>query len=201
MAVEGCQEREVPMPQEQSEELNSQTKKEMLDSEEGYQMATFAGGCFWGTEYVFQQVPGVKSTAVGFMGGRVDNPTYKQICYTDTNHAEVVQLRYDPGQISYEKLVKVFFKTHDPTTLNRQGPDVGTQYRSAIFYHNEQQKQIAEKAKAAFDTFGDFKDPIVTEIVPAKEFWEAEDYHQDYFKKNPNHPACHVVNIEEVLKD
>ncbi|MHC4961693.1 MAG: peptide-methionine (S)-S-oxide reductase MsrA [Planctomycetota bacterium] len=189
------------MPQEQSEELNSQTKKEMLDSEEGYQMATFAGGCFWGTEYVFQQVPGVKSTAVGFMGGRVDNPTYKQICYTDTNHAEVVQLRYDPGQISYEKLVKVFFKTHDPTTLNRQGPDVGTQYRSAIFYHNEQQKQIAEKAKAAFDTFGDFKDPIVTEIVPAKEFWEAEDYHQDYFKKNPNHPACHVVNIEEVLKD
>jgi methionine-S-sulfoxide reductase len=201
MAVEGCQEREVPMPQEQSEELNSQTKKEMLDSEEGYQMATFAGGCFWGTEYVFQQVPGVKSTAVGFMGGRVDNPTYKQICYTDTNHAEVVQLRYDPGQISYEKLVKVFFKTHDPTTLNRQGPDVGTQYRSAIFYHNEQQKQIAEKAKAAFDTFGEFKDPIVTEIVPAKEFWEAEDYHQDYFKKNPNHPACHVVNIEEVLKD
>jgi methionine-S-sulfoxide reductase len=201
MAVEGCQEREVPMPQEQSEELNSQTKKEMLDSEEGYQMATFAGGCFWGTEYVFQQVPGVKSTAVGFMGGRVDNPTYKQICYTDTNHAEVVQLRYEPGQISYEKLVKVFFKTHDPTTLNRQGPDVGTQYRSAIFYHNEQQKQIAEKAKAAFDTFGEFKDPIVTEIVPAKEFWEAEDYHQDYFKKNPNHPACHVVNIEEVLKD
>jgi methionine-S-sulfoxide reductase len=201
MAVEGCQEREVPMPQEQSEELNSQTKKEMLDSEEGYQMATFAGGCFWGTEYVFQQVPGVKSTAVGFMGGRVDNPTYKQICYTDTNHAEVVQLRYDPGQISYEKLVKVFFKTHDPTTLNRQGPDVGTQYRSAIFYHNEQQKQIAEKAKAAFDTSGEFKDPIVTEIVPAKEFWEAEDYHQDYFKKNPNHPACHVVDMKEILSD
>jgi methionine-S-sulfoxide reductase len=95
--------------------------------------------------------------------------------------------------------VKVFFKTHDPTTLNRQGPDVGTQYRSAIFYHDEQQKQIAEKAKAAFDTSGEFRKPIVTEITEAKEFWEAEDYHQDYFKKNPNHPACHVVNLDEIL--
>ena len=198
-AMEGCYDQESPMANKPDQ--NTSSKAENEQSREQYPTATFAGGCFWGTEYVFGQVPGVKSTAVGFMGGRVDNPTYKQICYTDTNHAEVVQLRYDPDQISYEKLVKVFFKTHDPTTLNRQGPDVGTQYRSAIFYHDEQQKQIAEKAKAAFDTSGEFKDPIVTEIVPAKEFWEAEDYHQDYFKKNPNHPACHVVNIEEVLKD
>ena len=189
------------MANETDQTTSSKPEENLSQSDPQYATATFAGGCFWGTEYVFGQVPGVKSTAVGFMGGRVDNPTYKQICYTDTNHAEVVQLRYDPEQISYEKLVKVFFKTHDPTTLNRQGPDVGTQYRSAIFYHDEQQKQIAEKAKAAFDTSGEFRKPIVTEVTEAKEFWEAEDYHQDYFKKNPNHPACHIVNLEEVLKD
>ena len=200
-AIQGCSNRESPMVNETDHSTDSKTESDLSQSGQQYPTATFAGGCFWGTEYVFGQVPGVKSTAVGFMGGRVDNPTYKQICYTDTNHAEVVQLRYDPDQISYEKLVKVFFKTHDPTTLNRQGPDVGTQYRSAIFYHDEQQKQIAEKAKAAFGTSGEFRKPIVTEITEAKEFWEAEDYHQDYFKKNPNHPACHVVNIEEVLKD
>ncbi|MHC4232323.1 MAG: peptide-methionine (S)-S-oxide reductase MsrA [Planctomycetota bacterium] len=189
------------MANETDQTTSSKPEEKRSQSDPQYPLATFAGGCFWGTEYVFGQVPGVKSTAVGFMGGRVDNPTYKQICYTDTNHAEVVQLRYDPDQISYEKLVKVFFKTHDPTTLNRQGPDVGTQYRSAIFYHDEQQKQIAEKSKAAFDTSGEFRKPIVTEITEAKEFWEAEDYHQDYFKKNPNHPACHVVDLEEVLRD
>ena len=188
------------MSQEQSKELNNQTENEMLESEQGYLMATFAGGCFWGTEYVFQQVPGVKSTAVGFMGGRIDNPTYRQICYSDTNHAEVVQLTYDPEQISYEKLAKIFFKTHDPTTLNRQGPDVGTQYRSAVFYHDDEQKQVAEAVKAAFDTSGEFRKPVVTEITPAEEFWAAEEYHQDYFKKNPNHPACHNVDIDEILK-
>ena len=189
------------MDNEQDKNANSKAENEGSQLPQKVQTATFAGGCFWGTEYVFQQVPGVESTAVGFMGGRVDNPTYKQICYTDTNHAEVVQLRYDPDQISYEKLVKVFFKTHDPTTRNRQGPDVGTQYRSAIFYHDESQKETAEKLKSAFDTSGEFKKSIVTELTPAREFWKAEDYHQDYFKKNPNHPACHVVNLEEVLKD
>jgi peptide-methionine (S)-S-oxide reductase len=199
VAIAGCQKREVPMPQEQSEEFSMRTNDETRESEEGHLTATFAGGCFWGTEYVFQQVPGVKSTAVGYMGGHVDNPTYRQVCYSDTNHAEVVQLMYDPEQISYEKLVKVFFKTHDPTTLNRQGPDVGTQYRSAVFYHDDEQKQIAQAVKTAFDTSGEFKKPIVTEITEAKEFWTAETYHQDYFKKNPNHPACHVVDIEAIL--
>jgi peptide-methionine (S)-S-oxide reductase len=200
-AIEGCSNRESPMVNEKDQNASSKAVNELSQSDQQYPTATFAGGCFWGTEYVFGQVPGVKSTAVGFMGGRVDNPTYKQICYTDTNHAEVVQLVYDPQKISYEKLVKIFFKTHDPTTLNRQGPDVGTQYRSAIFYHDEQQKQIAEKEKTAFDTSGEFRKPIVTEITEAKEFWKAENYHQDYFKKNPNHPACHIVNVGEILKD
>jgi peptide-methionine (S)-S-oxide reductase len=198
-AIEGCSNRESPMINEKDQNTSSKAVNELSQSDQQYPTATFAGGCFWGTEHVFQQVPGVKSTAVGFMGGRVDNPTYKQICYTDTNHAEVVQLVYDPQKISYEKLVKVFFKTHDPTTLNRQGPDVGTQYRSAIFYHDEQQKQIAEKEKTAFDTSGEFRKPIVTEIIEAKEFWKAENYHQDYFKKNPNHPACHNIDIEAIL--
>ena len=195
VVMDGCHKREVPMASEQDQNVNTQSE------DRSYSTATFAGGCFWGTEYIFQQVPGIKGTAVGFMGGRVDNPSYKQICYSDTNHAEVVQLTYDSKAITYEKLVKVFFKTHDPTTLNRQGPDVGTQYRSAIFYHDDQQKQIAEKAKAVFDASGEFINPIVTEIAPAAEFWKAETYHQDYFKKNPNHPACHVVDIKEVLKD
>lgn len=200
-AMDGCYNSEFPMVNEQDQNTDSKAENEASQSRQQYPTATFAGGCFWGTEYVYSQVPGVKGTRVGFMGGRTDNPSYKQICYTDTNHAEVVQLRYNPETISYEKLVKVFFKIHDPTTLNRQGPDVGTQYRSAIFYHDEQQKQIAEKVKAAFDTSGEFKDPIVTEIAPAKEFWKAEDYHQDYFEKNPNHPACHMVNMKEILKD
>ena len=200
-AMDGCHNWEFPMVNEQDQDADIKAENEVSQSPQQYPTATFAGGCFWGTEYVFQQVPGVKATRVGFMGGRTRDPSYKQVCYSDTNHAEVVQLRYDPEQISYEKLVKVFFKTHDPTTVNRQGPDVGTQYRSAIFYHDEEQKQIAEEAKTAFDASGEFKKPIVTEIAPAKEFWKAENYHQDYFKKNPNHPACHVVNIEEVLKD
>ena len=158
------------MADEQDRNTDSKTVSEAPRSQPQYPTATFAGGCFWGTEYVFQQVPGVRATRVGFMGGTADNPSYKQICYTDTNHAEVVQLRYDPETISYEKLVTIFFKIHDPTTLNGQGPDVGTQYRSAIFYHNDQQKQIAEKVKTALDTSGQFKSPIITEITSAKEF-------------------------------
>jgi len=196
----GCEKLEFVMTDE-PDHTSNETRTQPAEPEQRYEEATFGGGCFWGTEYVFQQVPGVRATRVGFMGGHVDNPTYKQICYSNTHHAEVVQLRYDPEQISYEKLVKVFFKIHDPTTLNRQGPDVGTQYRSAIFYHDDQQKQIAEKVKVAFDASGEFKTPIVTEITPAKEFWKAENYHQDYFKKNPNHPACHIVDMKEILSD
>ncbi|MHC4289563.1 MAG: peptide-methionine (S)-S-oxide reductase MsrA [Planctomycetota bacterium] len=199
-AMDSCYNMEFPMVDEQDPKTD-QAQEQTPESSPQYLTATFAGGCFWGTEYVFQQVPGVKATRVGFMGGRTQNPSYKEICYADTNHAEVVQLVYDPQTISYEKLVKVFFKTHDPTTLNRQGPDVGTQYRSAIFYHNDEQKETAEKVKAAFDASGEFRRPIVTEIAPADTFWKAENYHQDYFKKNPNHPACHIVDIEEVLSE
>ncbi|MHC5082731.1 MAG: peptide-methionine (S)-S-oxide reductase MsrA [Planctomycetota bacterium] len=165
-----------------------------------YPYATFAAGCFWGVEYVYQQVPGVKATRVGFMGGTTNNPSYKDVCYTNTNHAEVVQLRYDPEAVTYERLVNVFFKMHDPTTLNRQGPDVGTQYRSAIFYHDAAQQKIAEAVKNKFDQSERFNNPIVTQIAEAGPFWKAEDYHQDYFNKNPNR-SCHIVNLEEVLKD
>ena len=199
--LKGCEKREFPMTCEQDQKTDSKAETGASQSRKPYPTATFAGGCFWGTEYVYSQVPGVKATRVGFMGGVVDSPTYKQICYTDTRHAEVVQLRYDPDKISYEKLVKVFFKIHDPTTLNRQGPDVGTQYRSAIFYHDDQQKETAEKVKAAFDASGQFRSPIVTEITPAKTFWKAEDNHQNYFKNHPNHPACHVVDLKEILND
>ena len=180
-AMDGCYNWEFPMVDEQNQ--NTSSKAENEQSQEQSATATFAGGCFWGTEYVFQQVPGVESTAVGFMGGRVDNPTYKQICYTDTNHAEVVQLRYDPEKISYEKLVKVFFKTHDPTTLNRQGPDVGNQYRSAIFYHSQEQEIKANESKKTLEADKKYPNPVVTEIIPPKTFYPAEDYHQKYFKK------------------
>ncbi len=164
-----------------------------------YPAATFAGGCFWGVEYNFRKVPGVLDTAVGFMGGRTDNPSYKDVCYTDTNHAEVVHLRYDPQKVTYEQLVRIFFVMHDPTTLNRQGPDVGDQYRSAIFYDTSEQKQTAEKVKAQLNASGKFKRPIVTEITPADEFWKAEDYHQRYIEKNPLR-SCHVVDFDEIKK-
>ncbi|MEN8126327.1 MAG: peptide-methionine (S)-S-oxide reductase MsrA [Planctomycetota bacterium] len=196
----GCEKPEIPRVSEQNQNTESKVENEAAKSRQQYPVATFAGGCFWGTEHVFGQVPGVRATAVGFMGGQTRNPSYKRVCTTNTNHAEVVQLRYDPEQISYEKLVKIFFKTHNPTTLNRQGPDVGTQYRSAIFYHDESQKQTAEKVKAAFDASGEFNNPIVTGITRADTFWEAEAAHQDYFKKNPKHPACHAVDINEIKK-
>lgn len=162
--------------------------------------ATFAGGCFWGVEHNFGRVPGVVETSVGFMGGDVSNPSYRQVCDTATNHAEVVHLTFDPAQISYEKLVKIFFKLHDPTTLNRQGPDVGTQYRSAIFYHDESQKQTAEAVKASLTAAGAYDTPIVTEIAPAKEFWMAEDYHQQYIEKNPAR-VCHMVDLDAILEE
>ena len=145
--------------------------------------ATFGAGCFWGVEAAFRQVPGVVSTAVGYMGGRLNNPTYRDVCTDRTGHAEVVQVEYDPAKVSYDALLEVFWKGHDPTTLNRQGPDVGTQYRSAIFYHSEEQAAAARASKQYLEQAGVFKRPIVTEIVPAAEFWRAEDYHQQYLEK------------------
>ena len=151
--------------------------------------APLAGGCFWGVEELIRKMPGVVDTEVGYTGGKVANATYEN----HEGHAEAIKITYDPAQISYEKILEFFFTIHDPTTLNRQGNDVGTSYRSAIFVHDDEQRQIAERVKAKVDQSGAWKRPVVTEIVPAKEFWTAEAYHQDYLQKNPNGYTCHYV--------
>jgi peptide-methionine (S)-S-oxide reductase len=153
--------------------------------------ATFGAGCFWGVESFFRQVPGVFDAVCGYAGGQLDNPTYKQVCSNQTGHAEVVEVTFDPAKLSYGKLVDVFFANHDPTTLNRQGPDVGTQYRSVIFAHSPEQERIAREKKAALEASGKFKRPVVTTIEAAPPFWRAEEYHQRYFEKN-GLPSCHV---------
>ncbi len=150
----------------------------------GTEVATFAAGCFWGVEYKLGRIDGVLSTAVGYSGGSVRNPTYKKVCSDDTGHAEAVQVTFDPSRLPYEDLVLKFFALHDPTQVNRQGPDVGTQYRSVIFTHSEAQKAVAEKVKSELEREGRFRGRIATEIIPAGEFWRAEEYHQKYFEKN-----------------
>ncbi|HEX5471873.1 MAG TPA: peptide-methionine (S)-S-oxide reductase MsrA [Lacipirellulaceae bacterium] len=162
--------------------------------------ATFAEGCFWCSEAVFQRLRGVKSVVSGYSGGDVANPTYEQVCSGRTGHAEAVQITYDRSQISFDELLKVFWQTHDPTTLNQQGDDVGTQYRSAIFYHNDQQHRIAEQYKKQLDKSGVFKSPIVTEITPFKNFYPAEKHHQDYFNLNPSNRYCQFVIRPKVEK-
>jgi len=146
--------------------------------------ATFGAGCFWHVEDLLHKTKGVKSTAVGYIGGQLPNPTYEEVCTDKTGHAEAVEVDYDPDKISYKELLDVFWENHNPTTLNRQGPDVGIQYRSAIFYHNEKQKEIAENSKESLEKSGKYASPIVTEIVPAPTFYKAEEYHQKYFKKH-----------------
>ena len=145
--------------------------------------ATFGAGCFWHVEDLLSKTKGVTSTAVGYIGGKLPNPTYEEVCTDQTGHAEAVEVEFNPDEISYQELLDVFWKNHNPTTLNRQGPDVGNQYRSAIFYHDEQQKEIAEKSKESLDSSTAFDDPIVTQIIPAPKFYKAEEYHQKYFKK------------------
>lgn len=146
--------------------------------------ATFAAGCFWGVEANFLKLPGVLDTVVGYTGGEVPNPTYRMVCSDHTGHAEAVQITYDPEKIAYKDLVSAFFELHDPTTPNRQGPDVGSQYRSVIFYHDEEQQKTAEQVKSNLDASGKYRYPIVTQIVPADDFFKAEDYHQRYYEKN-----------------
>jgi peptide-methionine (S)-S-oxide reductase len=153
--------------------------------------ATFAAGCFWGVEDRFRQVPGVTAAMVGYTGGHTKNPTYKEVCTDRTGHAEAIELEFDPKQVSYKELLAVFFQSHDPTQLNRQGPDYGTQYRSAIFFHNAEQEAAAREAKEALEKSGVFKRPVVTQIVAAPEFYPAEEYHQRYFEKNGIR-ACHL---------
>ena len=153
--------------------------------------ATFGAGCFWGVEAAYRQIPGVISTAVGYLGGTMQNPTYYDVCSGRTGHAEVVEVTYDPDRVTYDDLLTVFWDNHDPTTLNRQGPDVGTQYRSAIFYHDEDQKQAALSSKEEREKSGRYRRPIVTEITPATDFYMAEDYHQQYLEKR-GLSSCHI---------
>ncbi len=169
---------------------NGKSKKEVqaMDTTprkvvENGETATFAAGCFWGVEFKFSQVPGVLSTRVGYTGGTTKNPTYEEVCTDETGHAEAVEVTYDPAKVSYEKLLDVFFGLHDPTQVNRQGPDVGTQYRSAIFYHDEAQKKTAEATIAALNAAGKYRRPIATQVVPAGPFYPAEEYHQKYYQK------------------
>lgn len=155
------------------------------------QTATFGAGCFWGVEQRFRETPGVVATAVGYAGGKIDKPTYKLVCSDTTGHAEVVQIQFDPSKVSYEQVIQVFWDNHNPTTLNRQGPDVGSQYRSVVFFHDDEQKAIAEKTKQAVAASGKWgTKPIVTEIVPAVTFYAAEDYHQQYLEKR-GVKVCH----------
>ncbi len=162
--------------------------------------ATFGAGCFWCVEAVFQQLNGVHQVVSGYSGGEVENPSYKEVCTGRTGHAEVAQITYDPEVISYEDLLYVFWRTHDPTTLNRQGADVGTQYRSVIFYHDEEQKAIAEKSRRETDASRVWPNPIVTQIEPLRNFYPAEDYHQNYYRENPYQPYCVAVIDPKVRK-
>jgi peptide-methionine (S)-S-oxide reductase len=164
------------------------------------EVATLGGGCFWCLEAVYQELRGVKNVESGYSGGDVPHPTYRQVCSEMTGHAEVVQVTFDPDEVSYRDILDVYFTIHDPTTLNRQGADVGTQYRSAIFYHTEEQKRVAEEAISDLQAEGIWNNPIVTEVAPFDEFYVAEDYHQDYFRNNGFQPYCQVIIAPKVAK-
>jgi peptide-methionine (S)-S-oxide reductase len=164
------------------------------------QKATFGMGCFWCTEALFDRLVGVKSVRSGYEGGQIANPSYEDVCTGTTGHAEVIEVTYDPAKISYDELLEVFWKSHDPTTLNRQGADVGTQYRSVIFYHTPEQKTAAEKYKAEINKTKAYGKPAVTEITKAQPFYVAESYHQDYFSKNSNQPYCRLVILPKMEK-
>jgi peptide-methionine (S)-S-oxide reductase len=181
-----------------SQKMNTPESKPNTNATE---LATYGGGCFWCVEAIFQRLEGVKSVVSGYAGGKRDNPTYEEVCAGTTGHAEVIQIEFDPRKISYEDLLDVFWQAHDPTTLNRQGADVGTQYRSIILYHSDRQKEAAEKSKKA--AASQFKNPIVTEIVPLTKFYKAERYHQNYFNNNPSAPYCTYVirpKLDKLLK-
>lgn len=186
--------KEDKMPER--DETKIQEKKE-------FEKATFGGGCFWCTQAVFKVIDGVVETEVGYAGGELPNPTYEQVCTGKTGHAEVCQVTFDPQKVSYTELLEIFFKTHDPTTLNRQGADVGTQYRSVIFYHNESQRAAAANFIQKLEREKVFADPIVTQIEPLKNYYKAEEYHQNYFEKNPYSTYCILViapKVEKTLK-
>jgi len=164
------------------------------------ELATFGSGCFWCTEAFFQRLKGVEKVESGYSGGKIRNPSYREVCTGTTGHAEVIHVSFDPDQLSFEELLEVFFSTHDPTTLNKQGADTGTQYRSVIFYHSEDQKKSAEEFKKQLDASGKFTKPIVTEISPFNEFFPAENYHQEYFNRNGEAPYCQFVIAPKLEK-
>ena len=166
----------------------------------GTEVATLGGGCFWCTEAVFSQLKGVEKIEPGYSGGEHENPTYEEVSAGTTGHAEVAQITFDPNVISFKEILQIFFSTHDPTTLNRQGPDIGSQYRSVIFYHNNQQKEIAEQVIKELSEEKIFDAPIVTQVVPLETVYKAEDYHKEYFKRHPEQPYCRVVIAPKVAK-
>lgn len=183
------------------------TEKSMHMTQGEYKKATFAGGCFWCTEAIFDQVKGVKSVVSGYSGGHVKNPAYREVTSGRTGHAEAIQITYDPDEIRFVELLEIFFSTHDPTTLNRQGADVGTQYRSAVFYHSKAQREATEEIIAELDKENIYPNPIVTEVTEFSNFYEAEEYHQEYYANNPEQGYCRIViqpkleKFEKVFKD
>lgn len=187
--------------------MSDEAKPKPVEKDDKLAQATFGSGCFWCSEAVFQELKGVHAVQSGYTGGDVKDPTYEQVCTGTTGHAEVIQVTYDPEVISYKDLLEVFWKLHDPTTRNRQGNDVGTQYRSAIFYHDEDQRKLAEEYKKKLDESGAFRAPIVTEITELGDFYPAEDYHQNYFRENPRQGYCAFVirpkvdKVREVFHD
>lgn len=185
--------------QPQKKETNKQ-KPQIKSSSMGTETITFGSGCFWCTEAIFQQVKGVEKVVSGYSGGHVVNPTYEQVCEKNTGHAEVCQLTFDPSQVSVDELLEIFWQTHDPTTLNQQGNDIGPQYRSVVFYHNEMQKQRAEYFLKELSKSGAFEKPIVTTIEPYKNFYKAENYHQNYYNQNGSQPYCYFVIRPKVEK-
>lgn len=172
----------------------------MTENKTDYETATFANGCFWCSEAVFKRLKGIKSVLPGYSGGQVKNPSYEQVCSGRTGHAESIQIEFDPKVISFEKILDIFWRTHDPTTLNRQGNDVGTQYRSAIFYHDLKQKEIAEESRRELENEGVYKNPIVTEITPFNSFYIAEDYHKNYYDEHRDAPYCSYIIDPKVHK-
>ncbi|MFZ0553941.1 MAG: peptide-methionine (S)-S-oxide reductase MsrA [Nitrososphaeraceae archaeon] len=172
----------------------------MTENKTDYETATFANGCFWCSEAVFKRLKGIKSVLPGYSGGQVKNPSYEQVCSGRTGHAESIQIEFDPKVISFEKILDIFWRTHDPTTLNRQGNDVGTQYRSAIFYHDLKQKEIAEESRRELENEGVYKNPIVTEITPFNNFYVAEDYHKNYYDEHRDAPYCSYIIDPKVHK-
>jgi peptide-methionine (S)-S-oxide reductase len=200
----GCSSRvssyDGPSSQAPPQSPRKEIVRKSMDGKSEFKLATFGSGCFWCNEAIFQRLRGVEKVVSGYSGGHVDNPTYEQVCNGTTGHAESIQIMYDPSKVTYDELLEVFWKTHDPTTKNRQGNDIGPQYRSVIFYHDAGQKKLAEAYKTKLDAEQIWDKPIVTEIVPFTKFWPAEDYHQNYYNNNPSKGYCTLVITPKIDK-